>query len=85
MEANKAVKIGEHKQDVADMSQVGSNDCPQAKIVIVSLHAREMRTSDHRENKQQINMATFRTTDGIEVGVATSTIMRQFSARYACL
>jgi hypothetical protein len=39
MEAKKAVKIGAQEQDVADLSQVGSNECPQgetveAKIVI---------------------------------------------------
>jgi hypothetical protein len=47
---------------VVDLSQVGSNECPQgeaveAKRVLVSLHARYKRTSDHRKNKQQINMA----------------------------
>jgi hypothetical protein len=62
MEVNKAVKIGAQEQDVADLSQVEStNECPQpeaveAKILLVSLHARDKRTSDHCENKQQINM-----------------------------
>jgi hypothetical protein len=47
---------------VVDLSRVGSNECPQgesveAKIVLFYLHARDKRTSDHRRNKQQINMA----------------------------
>jgi hypothetical protein len=62
MEANKTVKIGAHEQDVTDLSQVGNNECPQgesveANIVVVSIHARDMRTSNHSENKQHIKMA----------------------------
>jgi hypothetical protein len=58
----KAVKIGAQVQDEADLSQVGSYECPQveeveAKRILVSFHKRDNHTSDHRENKQQINMA----------------------------
>jgi hypothetical protein len=62
MEANKAFKIGAQEQDVADLSQVGSNQLPQGQAVEekrshVSVHARDKRSSDHRENKQHVNMA----------------------------
>jgi hypothetical protein len=76
METNKAVKIGTQKQDVADLSLVGSKECPQgealeANIVIVSFHARYKPASAHRENKQQI-------TEGVDVGAATTTIIANF-------
>jgi hypothetical protein len=80
MEANKAVKIRAQKQDVVDLSQVGSNECPQGKaveapLVCVSLHARDKCTSNQCKNKQHINMANFRITEGTDADAAITKIM----------